>query len=173
MQIDPLNAILANLIPDLANVYLGLLSIMIGSFVVYGKHWGKTRWNPQYQTPTKLFAWLVSSFITAYVLTRFASPLVQVWLSNNANYLVGITAAFVGALYLWFFRSGGWSLAKKLRWVPLVVCYGVTVLNVLAYHPEGSPVSSSETQLGITVAGLIFLAFLFSRSSKRRDDERF
>lgn len=170
MQIDPLNAILVSLIPDLANLYLGLLSIMIGGFVVYGKHWGQTRWNTQFQSPTKLFAWLVLSILTGYVLIRFATPIVQNWLSGNVIYLIGTTTAFFGAFFLWFLRSGNWKLTTRPeRWVPLVVLYAVTALNVLAYH-QGDSLSSSETSFIAIIVALTVLAWFFSRSTSRAED---
>lgn len=121
-------------LPKVVELYFWIASIMIGNFVVYGEHWGKLPWSERFESPLKLFAWLLALIIIALVVTDLASPIVQDWLSSNVDYLTGITSGVIGTFYVWFIWSGDWDFTTDYKWVPPVVCYGMTLLNIYLNH---------------------------------------
>jgi hypothetical protein len=144
---------------------------MLGNLVVWGKRWGRLPWSERFQSPLKLFVWLLGFNILTLVVDHFFSPLVQDWLSRNVNYLTGTSSGVVGVFYVWFIWSGEWRFTTGFKWVPPVVLFLTTVLNILTYHPEGLPISSSEITYIFLAVILIPIAFLALRIFRGKGEE--
>lgn len=166
---DLLNSVLVPVIPWLTDLYLWIGSVMVGNLVVWGDRWGKLPWSERFQSPLRLFAWLLGIILLGLVITRLTNPLVENWLYSNVNYLTGTTSGVVGAFYVWFILSGDWSFTTDYKWVPPTVLFGTTILNFLYYHPEDIPFSSSWISVAFVAMILVPIVVLFFAGSHEPD----
>jgi hypothetical protein len=162
-----LNSVSAALIPFLVDLYFWLGSMMVGNFVVWGEHWGKLPWSERFQSPLRCFAWLLGFIVLALIVTHFASPLAEDWMTRNVAYLTGITTGVIGAFYVWFIWSGDWDFTTDFKWVPPLVFYGITILNLLVYHSQY--LSTAPSDVSLLIAALVLfpiILLLFGRGHR-------
>lgn len=114
----------------MADYFLWLLSVAVGNIVAWGEHWGRLPWSEKFQSPERVFVWLLVFIGVAEVATKYTSPLLADLLAGYVNYLTGITAFVIGTFYVWFIWSGDWDFLTDYKWVLPVVCYLILGLNV-------------------------------------------
>lgn len=107
--------------------------------VAWGRGWGKVPWNKKFESPERVFAWLVVFVIILLFAFDFLSSMLAGVLEANAEYTLGFTTGVLGTFYVWFIYSGGWKLQHKNRWVAVVICYAITAVNFYTYHCVGLP----------------------------------
>jgi hypothetical protein len=106
---------------------------MIGSFVLIGHGFGKIRTSGKFKGLWTLFGYAVLEAIAFVMLQGPTTSIIELFLTTQARYISGITAAMFGTFFVWFVRALDLRITRDYRWILPVVCYGIAVSDLWFY----------------------------------------
>jgi len=138
-------------------MFFYLLSFMVGSIVWIGPGFAKIRTGNQFVSLWKVFVYIILEAIAWAVLEGPISGGIEMLLHAAIIYISGITTAMIGTFFWWLVRAFDYKIRKDFRWLVPLICYVITVFNLVSYNFVVPGFSSSDIEL---ISAMLVLGFL-------------
>jgi hypothetical protein len=161
-----LDVLLMPIIPVLADLFFYFLSLMVGSFVLIGRGFGKIRTSGKFKGFWTLFIYTLLEAIAFVTLQGPITGIIELFLRTQARYISGLTAGMFGTFFVWFVRALDFRITRDYRWIFPVVCYGIAASDLWFYPCIDMGFMCLDISFIWTLVFLISIGFTALRTMK-------